>query len=194
MDFWIKNNALKKIALFLLLSSLLACVNVSDQSADERLSAERFFNLSDYFEEEIARLNDNKQQVDKLIEINGESAQETLDSIDYEKELAVFVNSGINKTSWVDKYQADSTFNDAGLLTEVVYTALDEDLKTQLLTVQFDNEEVQRIDITNRSGTTLAKMRQQLSYAPAQGYTIESQQDILLFDDRQMVIKADFVQ
>ncbi len=185
---------MKKIPFLFLFSSLFACVNVAEPPEGERLSAERFFNLSDYFEAEIARLNGNNQQVDKVIKINGESAQQTLDSIDYEKELAVFVNSGINKTSWVDKYQADSTFNDAGLLTELVYTALDEDLKTQQLIIQFASEQVQRIDITNRSGTILAKMRQQLSYNPAQGYSIESQQDILLFDDRQMVVEADFVQ
>jgi len=185
---------LKKIAFLFLLASLTACVNMSDQAAQNKLTKDRFFNLNDYFEQEIARLKENNQQVDKTIQINGETEQETLDSINFEKELAVFVNSSINKTSWIDKYQADSTFSDTGALTKIVYTATDEDLKTQQLTVDFENEQVQRIDITNRSGTTLAKMKQQLSYTPGEGYSIESSQDIVLFDNRNMVIEATFVQ
>ena len=133
-----------------------------------------FFDLKAFFSEEMERLK-NVNKLNKKALIDGNLEEKTIEGIDLKKELALFVDSDINKVSWLDKYETDSTFNKE-VLTQITYKAKDERLKTNRLAVHFEQGKVDSIEIIRKSSSLAAELEQYLIYLPAKGYSIESRQ------------------
>ncbi len=173
------------------LLALLAfrCQWNSTTSTDQ--SEKIFFDLRAFFEDEIARLQQENPKIKKEIEINGKKEQKTQEQVDFEKELAIFKRSDINKPAWRDKYGVDSVLV-AEDLVRVDYVALDSTLKTRLLSIEFENSAVNKVSITNQTSSPLIQSKQQLTFEPKKGYRIANQQDLSLSDDSQLRIVATF--
>lgn len=176
--------------LVLLLISLVACQ--TEGNAPGEGSDTAFFDLRSFFKAEIGRLEKVQPSIKKEIEINGEKENQVQDSIDFEKELAIFVRADINKPAWRDKYQIDSVMEAQSLKT-LRYTALDSSLKTRALTIDFDQNAVERIFILNKTNSPLIKSEQQLTFEPRSGYFIRNKQSLSLSKDSDLTIKAEFV-
>lgn len=151
-----------------------------------------FFSLMQYVDEQVARLDSLAPTVRKTITFNGKAETHSLDSLNFEEELAVFRQADINRPAWLDRYQVDSLRED-GRLQRITYTALEDDLKTQELKVYWSAEsEVERIEVATQTSTVLSEGEQQLVYAPREGYTIASRQENQAAKTVQIRIEAEF--
>ncbi|MBX2873339.1 MAG: hypothetical protein KTR30_14605 [Saprospiraceae bacterium] len=169
--------------------SIFQCQSNTSISTD--LEEKNFFDLRAFFEAEIVRLQEENPKIKKEIEINGKKEQKTQEGVDFEKELAIFIRSDINKPAWVDKYGVDSIMSSDDLI-RVDYIALDSTLKTRLLSVEFEDAMVNKVTITNKTASPLIQSKQQLTFEPNKGYQIANQQDLSLSDDSQLRIIATF--
>lgn len=172
---------------FFMSCSLFACTPSTEGVTPE----ERFFDLSQYFNEQVTRLA-KQDEVQKEATINGKKESQTITNPNFQQELQLFIDSDINRTSWLDKYAVDSTSDAAGQLTELVYTALEDRLRTRRVEISFINDKVNQVDILNATDNVIAQTKQELSYTPQSGYVIKSFQDILFTDPRTLEVKVSF--
>jgi hypothetical protein len=151
-----------------------------------------FFDLKGYFEKEIQRLNQAQPKVQKKVMLNDKGEEKQLDHLDFATELAVFGESDINRRDWMDKYRIDSTLQN-NQLTALHYTATDDKLRTRQLDVEFQNGNVSKIFIQNGAKTMVAGSQQALTYLPAEGYFIQSNQRTAISKDRVLRVEVRFV-
>ncbi len=178
---------------FYLLSFLLfnACVEIPTTGAKQEIV---FFDLKEYFKKEIGKLSSLKK-VKKTVSINGVKEELTIDSVNFEEELSVFINSDINRVAWFDKYQVDSTLNSNGILESITYTALDNNLKTQSIVIKFnDNTVVSQLSIKNNRSSIVSNASQDLEYLPGKSYTIQSRQNTSLSNERILKVEVALTQ
>jgi uncharacterized protein YxeA len=161
---------IKIIFFFILVIMFSSCTDESTVVVENQY----FFDLKTFFKQEQEQ-SKNIKKIIKKATIDGFVEEKTMDSFDLEKELALFIDSDINKVAWLDKYTVDSLFNN-NLLTRITYIAKEEELKTDLLTIHFDKGLVDSIDIIRKTSSLAAKLEQHLKYIPTKGYSIESLQ------------------
>ncbi len=173
--------------LFLLLYclSIYSCTNSSDKVVEQTT----FFDLKSYLQEQ-GKLLQEHHRGEKVTSINGQEESKIVDDIDFSKELSVFANSDINKAAWLDRYQVDSTFDQAGQLNKLSYQALDEKLRTKELVVDFQNGKVNHIAIRNASVNAITESEQRLNYTAGVGYSIESKQKVIGGEEKQLGVRV----
>lgn len=177
------------VILLLFSLSLSSCENQVDNTANIQLPP--FFDIEDYFKKEVASSKVIKN-ANKTVTINGKKESKPIPDLDLEQELAIFSKSNINKTSWLDKYNIDSTYNAAKQLTQVTYTAKEAKLRTREVAIAYDNQKVSKVEIQNETQNIIAHTQQRLVYQPQKGYTISSKQDILLTEPKEMMVEVLF--
>jgi len=181
---------MRLIILFLLSVLTIAC---QPESVKERAKVDYFFDLEAFMNQEIERLNEAQPRIEKRIVLSGKTEVKQFDSLDYERELAVFVKADINKVAWVDKYEADSSYQD-GKLTKVTYTTKDKDLKTHLLEVSFEQGEVVHIHARGVTESVVADVYKDMDYWPGKGYTLSSAQSTVLSEETAVEVEAEFLE
>ena len=177
--------------MLLLLSIVFSLSNCVEETAIIKKESS-FFDLKNYFETQQAILSKLKRVI-KIATIDGKHVEKELDSLDFNEELKVFEASDINKVAWMDKYQVDSIFDENGMLDQIVYKATDEKLRTQQLSVSFDQNEVDTIEIFNNSSSGVAKLQQHLLYIPNSGYRIESTQKTTFSEEHVVTVDVQFL-
>lgn len=178
-----------QLLLLFLLTTLLSCQG--DLSGDSTSNQGDFFDLKNFFKTEFQQLAD-KHKVEKTTRINGVEETKQFDKINFEEELAVFLNSDINKISWLDKYQVDSVFNTQNLLTEIRYTAIDEKLRTKKMVITYAEDAVNSIYIRNASKNIITDAEQILDYSPKTGYQISSRQKVIFSPEKNLAVTVKF--
>lgn len=153
--------------------------------------ASPFYDLEAFFTEEVERLQTEQPPVDKTVTLDGRSEFQQLDSLDYQDELSVFQNSDINRAAWWDRYRIDSTFY-GDRLQSIDYTAKSEELKIRSVRIRFEEGNVRRVEIENRTDSPTATMDQQLHYDPQSGYRIETRQNVTFSKPRAMIVEVRF--
>ena len=176
---------------FFFILSVFLLVGCSPTPKNTATSDKAFFDLGDYFSKQYQAL-EAKGSVQKTTSINGVEETQTVDTIDFKQELVVFVESDINRTSWMDKYQADSTFNDSKQLLKIEYTALDEKLRTKKVIVTYAGGIVESIYIRNASKNIITDAEQILDYSPTKGYKISSIQKVIFSPEKQLGVEVVF--
>jgi hypothetical protein len=178
--------------LFLL---LLGCqLSGSDTTSGDGEGRQPFFDMRGYFTRQIEQLQDQQPPVRKTITFNHETDTQMLDSLDYDRELEVFLNADINRAAWWDRYRIDSSFNDRNQLDSVTYTAIGEDLRVRRLKVEYKNGEVNQIEVQSETTGPAADRWQQLFFDPQWGYRIESRQNVAFSKPRETKIEVRFEQ
>ena len=166
-------NSLIIICLSLFMS---ACQNTPPQYKNGKTT---FFDLKGYFKTEIERLKKDVKQVKKTVTVNGKSEEKTLDSLNFEEELAPFIASDINRPAWSDYYLTKSApFGNHGEISE--YYAMKDHLKTRSVVVKDFNAKLDvNIEILNAEETVATKAETRLSYDSPTGYTISTIQKLM---------------
>lgn len=174
----------------LLIAVLSTAIFSCSQSTNNNKAVQSsFFDLSDFFDEELKHLAGVKK-VKKTVSINGKVEEQILDSIDLKKEFTIFTNSDINKLTWLDKYKVDSSFVD-NQLSRIVYTAKDEALKTQALTIDYKNNQVHKIYIENNALSAVTSSQQFLEYIAGKSYSIKSTQKLVASSENTLSIRVE---
>jgi len=161
-----------------------SCSNEFDGTNTE--TDKKFFDLKGYMQSEIERLSDFSIQ--KEIKIDGESEQIKISDVAWEKELAIFFESDINKVAWETEFEV-SQKNDV-----TTYTTENENIpvkKIQFLT-DYDGN-LNKLFITREKENLLYKSTEKISYRPTYGFQIITDRKIILSDPQKIEINASFV-
>lgn len=182
-----------KYILFIFAFTLLHSCNLMNTSGNSETSQDLyFFDLAGFFKQEIQQLNSKGVKAKKEVQYNDKQDVLQSQKLDYDKELAVFVHSDINKLSWREKYQAD-TIREGSEIRLITYKALDEQLKTRKIAITFDQNQVSQIAIQNRLKSIMASTWQNLEYVPGKGYQVHGTQQMRLAGKDKMGIEVEFV-
>ena len=180
---------LNKFFLFSIILFLASCLDNS--TSDTSMETSPFFDLKEYFSQELERLADKKNVTKKAI-YNGKEETKIIDNPDFSNELIIFSNADINRTAWLDKYSIDSTFNKQQKLKTIDYLALDEKLKTKSISVEFENNIVSSIEIITAGNSAISQTENHLTYSPTKGYSIKSKQDVQFVSESDINIQVIF--
>lgn len=190
-----KNTKMKNLKLLmglLVTATLLYSCNQADVTDNGLTEEDYFFNLRDYMEQEIARLEKDRPKVKKVIAINENSEEVPTDTIDYAKELAIFKNSDINRVAWIDKYDGD-TLRTNGVIDKITYKARQKKLRTRYIVIDFDKGEPTRIKIQNQTDSPVLKAKQDLVYDPQDGFAIIQEQKVRALDKKFLKIEVEYL-
>jgi hypothetical protein len=181
---------LKKITWFTFI--LFALFFASCEVENPEVQHQSFFDINDFLKKEMTQLSTVKS-IKKKVAINGEIDEQILEEFDLEKDLTIFRNCNINKVAWLDKYEVDSTMNNAGLLIELKYQATDSKLKTREFTISYAGEKVNSIFIKNTSGNQVSDLQQNLRYDSMKGYSVESNQKVTLSEEQKLKVEVEYL-
>lgn len=151
-----------------------------------------YFDLGEYFRDEIHDLENRKPEVVKVVLLNGERQEMTLAIQDWEKELSAFIQADIDKPAFVGRYLVDTTREQGS--TIIRFEAKGKDLKTRLLQVTYDSASIHptKVEASMATKNILYKSTQDLVYEPDAGYTITGMQSVKFLKEDHFKIKANF--
>jgi len=152
-----------------------------------------YFDLSDFFKTEAARLQAAKPTVKKVVELNGKTEEKTKTIEDWNNEFLTFSDADINKSAYVGKYTTDTLFAN-GKIFKITYAANQTKLKTRLLEVEFDTvtAQPQHIHLTIETKNTLYHSFQTLHYLKNQSYSVAGRQEIRLLKPDVFKVQVNF--
>ncbi len=163
-------------------TGLLLPIGCQSIESAEQDKTSRFFDLEGYFEQEKTRLRALGPNGLKTVHLNGEEETLELDSLPLENDLAIFLNSDINRRAWIDKYDGDTTYTAKGELQAIRYQSNDPKLKVQSIDIDFAAEEVISIRIERNMESLIAQTKQAISYNAGKDYQVQSTQSSILGD------------
>ncbi|WP_257670621.1 hypothetical protein [Parapedobacter tibetensis] len=176
-------NACFVVAIML---SAISCTTDDVQVANH---VKPYFSLEDYFQQEASRLQQLAPSISKMVSKNGETESHDIQIDNWESELALFIDSDINKAAWQSSYKIDST------MTSLVYTSLDPELRTEQITVEKgDDGTIKHIGVSNRIKNMLYQTDEQLDYYPDSLYRITKQQHVRIIGESNYLVAGTFQQ
>ncbi len=171
----------------------IAC-NFPSESELNSPVGETYFDLSDYFESEMVRLETLPIRYQKRILLNEQEEEVISDTLDLNVEFAAFINNDINKPSLIGRYQVDSVLNETSQLSSLVYRALDDKLTTRQIKIEYDSlETISAIHIESLSDAKFIGTNSKATYRPDYGYSIKNQQKIILFGAQDINIQVQWL-
>ncbi len=183
----IKNNILVVCSACAITSAATSCGSIPDNKAQTERPGP-YFSLENYFQQEASRLQQHAPQVFKTVTKDGSTEQRNIQIADWNNELALFIDSDINKADWRNSYKIDST------QTSVLYTSLDRSLRTKKITIEkyADNGVVKYIGVTNQTRNMLYQTDEQLDYYPDSLYRISKRQSVRIIGESNYTITGTF--
>ncbi len=170
----------------------LGCEQLPESESTLAKGEKPFFDLKGFFRQEINQLDSLQPRLRKTVRLDGSEETKILDTLDYDSELQVFLDSDINRIAWIDRYSTDS-IRRARRLQRLVYRAKSEDLKTKLLAITFDSAgEVDLIRVRNNADSPTYQLEQRLRYKVDSGFVIQTRQEITLSPAKKMYVGVAF--
>lgn len=151
-----------------------------------------FFDLKEYFTAEIDRLQKQQPRVRKTVRVDGQPETQERNTLNYEDELRIFLESDINRASWWDKYAIDSSYTDNGL-GEVRYEATEKKLRVREVRIKLDNGEVDQISIIRDTQSPTFGAYQELVYQPDSGYEVLTREHVAFSKKKELRITVVFL-
>ena len=143
-----------------------------DVEANKRLKENSFFfSTIMFFEDEQERLKD-RTGFTKFVNFNGKKETMKIDSLNFMYEFNPFKNSDINKAVWLDRYMCDTTYQQK-LISHIDCSCQDTKLKTQKLSIDYNNGEVIEIRLENQMNKMLLTTMEYLTYTKDISYEIK---------------------
>lgn len=162
------------------------CLTACSFSNKKKEQAVNYYNLQKYFSQEAARLNKAKPDINKTVKHNDASETQNIKVEDWAQELALFIESDINKVAWKNSYQKDSSS------TKIIYTAKEDNLRTRKIVMLLEGNKLSKISITNQTKNNLYHTKEELIYIPDSLYQIEKYQDVKVLGINNYQVKGVF--
>ena len=162
-------------------------LTIASCAKPEEKAVTNYLDINGFFESEVQRLTKNNKSVEKTVMRNKISETQTRNSVNWKNELSLFIESDINKPAWRDSYKIieDSS--------EVIYTALDSNLRTRIIHIKKDvRNGLRYISIINRTKNNLYQSSEKLTYVPDSIYKIDKSQHVVLLGSNRYQIKGVF--
>jgi len=156
----------------LYLFPLLLISSCTETKNKDQAASLTYFDIKGYFQGEAIRLTQEKPLILKKIVKNASEESKEIRIKDWNKEFSLFIESDINKPSWVSSYSV-KTIDDT-----TIYSALSADLRIREIKVTKDADKIHSISIKNDVINDLYKSREALFYYPDSLYRIVKQQNV----------------
>ena len=131
-----KKPAIARIFLLLMAGCFFSCAD-NAETAEKPALPPVYFDVNSFLSEQMKHLNQTKPTVQKTV-TNGELGPqtETLENVNWEQELAFFLEADINKPAWRQTYSGDTlTDKTTGAKTYVYQNTTEEDAVVKLVKV-----------------------------------------------------------
>ncbi|MEO5909577.1 MAG: hypothetical protein ABIP95_01755 [Pelobium sp.] len=157
-------------------------------SADKKNDRRKiyFYDLQTYFTKTAEKLNQENPTITKSVAKNKITEKHTLKVTNWNTELALFIESDINKGAWRDSYSKDST------ATKIIYTAIDNNLKTRKIEIWMDEGKPKKFTVYTKVDNMLYHTTEELEFIPDSSYSIKKHQKILILGLNDYEIKGLF--
>ncbi|CAH1001519.1 hypothetical protein LEM8419_02422 [Neolewinella maritima] len=172
---------LPSLLLLLLCFPLLTGCYADELQQD--MEREPFFDLAGYIDAQVDSLTALDPTVRKTIVLNGVEESKELDDLRFATDLRLFREADINKPAWLDKYTLAEEEAQGGGAQVRVYTATDSSMQTRQLEVTLIDDRPTKIVVLRKTGTVLSDGTHRLTYDPALGYDIRTEQVNRFGDD-----------
>lgn len=167
---------------FIVLAVLLMVILASCAEPAKK-PAGKYTDIKGFFESEASRLRKKRAIVDKTVRRNEVSETKHGLSVNWKNELALFIESDINKPAWHDSYKV------TGDSSSISYIALDNDLRTRSIEIHKGPDgRLLEISIINETKNNLYKSFESLKYITDSTYMINKTQDVLLLGNNRYTI------
>lgn len=168
---------------------IVACTKNSTQN-DSRIVT--YFDLKTYFENEIQELNQNQKSVKKTVVYNNKKELHRFSNMNWEKELAIFKESDINKAAWKNSYTKDTILKNN--LRTIEYKAKESSLAIRYVSITEDltNQKLTNITIRSINRNNLYNSFQVLNYKPGISYSIIGNQKVRLLKETTYSVLGQF--
>ena len=172
--------------LLLVLLSFWACNN---SKSPNNKTVEYFDNVG-FFGRESMRLSDLKTREVKTVQTNGKSETIRITDVDWEKELGVFKQITLNKSSFSGKYLIDSLVSGGYKTTN--YSCIDKKLPIRYLAFGDSLGKVVWIEAQSLENSELINTEMFWRYVPDSGYKVIGKQTIFGGVESSFTISANF--
>lgn len=166
---------IKKLFIPVFALALFSCNQRKEAEANTDLV---YFDIKGYFEKEISRLQKLNPVVNKTVSVNGAVESKSSKIADWSKELAIFVNADINKTSWKGSFK---TKEQNGV---DIYTSDHKKIPIKKISITWKDKKADIIEIIIDNKNILYRSQDTLTYFPDSLYSIKKQQKIRLLKDK----------
>lgn len=185
------NVRLVKVLMFSVLIFSACSNNGSNQeqiNGSSGSTTPKYFDLDQFFKEEIARLETSETLVRKTVVSEDKPEEKVLEIKDWNREFALFIQSDINKSAWAGSYRVDSSQH------KILYTSIDPALRTKQIRIEKDiSGRVIAIGIENGQSNMLYQTSENLYYYPDSLYHIERSQRIRIVGENLYKITGIFL-
>ena len=171
-------NLLRAIIIVLLFSG---CFSQEKEKSRQQIY---YFDLKGYFSKIAQELNKRNPAINKSISKNDIKESQILTIQNWNQELALFIESDINKSAWKDSYTKDSTES------RIIYTAIDEDLRTQKIEILIEKGILKKIKINAKVDNLLYQTKENLEFIPDSVYRINKYQKVILLGENNYLIRG----
>jgi hypothetical protein len=183
---------LKYLLFIFLISTIFSCTTETEEKV---IQENIYFDMSTFFESEVERLKALPIRFKKRVIFNEQEELKIQDTIDIEKELALFSKYNINKPIYINQYEIDSVFGETQQLQAIIYNALDEKLITRQLKVEFDTrQQISAIYIHALSETNVIRAESKGTYRPYFGYFIHNKQKMVGIKEQHLNIQVEWLE
>lgn len=173
--------------LFVVILTVMSCQKT------EKTSELKYFDLAGLMKTQIELLKESKPPVKKSILLGNETEEITVDSLDWDKELALFVQADINKKAYTKSY----VIKQNGDETEYVLNS-GESLPVKKMKVQFNTaKEPENVEIITETSNYLLNARRTLQLTfqnyRLKSYHIRSDQKLFVGDPENIQVSGEIL-
>ena len=168
---------------------LLSCWSCNNSKTPNNKTVEYFDNAG-FFGKESLRMSELKTQETKTVQTNGTSETIRITNVDWEKELGVFKQITLNKSSFSGKYLIDSIVS--GGYKRTKYSCIDKKLPIRYLAFGDSLGKVVWIESQSQENSELTNTEMFWRYVPDSGYTVNGRQTIFGGAESSFTISANF--
>lgn len=133
----------------------------------------KFFDFKGFFTQQTDSLTKLNYRLNKTINWEEKVESLELDSVNWKKELQLFLDFNPNSSTVVDLYQCDTLESPTGEV-EITLTATDKKALCRLARVNLNkHRKVELIEMMMEKKDALSRMNYTLGYQPMKGYVIQ---------------------
>lgn len=166
-----------------------ACQNATVQ--DNSTGVKKYFDLKGLVQQDINTNMQHHFSELKSVRIDGKQESKQIDTVDWNKELKIILESDINKPNWEGKYQVQTTADKK----EYLYTTLSSKLPIRSMKVQYasNSDAVILVEIEKKISSFLFSNQQSIQYIPHHSFKITAKQSAIFMQDFNSEIEVKFL-
>ncbi len=165
----------------------LLVLSCADRDITRESTRMQFFDIAQLIDSLPASRSLN---VLKTIMVDGVQEEKLLAGYDFHRDIEGFENYTINKPALYDKYEVDSIMDDGGVLSTLVYTGLDEDLKVQKMEVTYDGSSPRSISLKLKTDSFLEDIEMDIQWNINTDYQVVKREKRIFGKEHQHEIRV----